>query len=396
MSHSLREVVIVSAARTPVGSFGGTESSIPGPRLGAKAIEAAVERAGIPKDIIDECIMGCVLPAGVGQAPARQAALYAGLDKRVECLTINKVCGSGLKAVMLATQAIQTGDADVVVAGGMESMSSAPYYLKTARWGIRMNNSEVVDGMVFDGLWDPYGNQHMGNFAELCAEKYGYTREKQDAFAVESTKRAKAARDSGAFTAEIVPVEVPQKKGPPLVIKTDEGIDKSNPDKIPSLQPAFKKGGTVTAANASSINDGGAALVVMAREKADALKLKPLARIVAQASFAQEPSWFTTAPIGAVKKVLAKAHLEASDIDLWEINEAFAVVTMATIDELKLDPAKVNVNGGAVVLGHPIGASGARVLTTLLYAMAKREAKRGIATLCIGGGEAAALIVERL
>jgi acetyl-CoA C-acetyltransferase len=396
MSHPLREVVIASAARTPVGSFGGTLSTLTGPRLAAKAIEAAVERAGISKDAIDECIMGCVLPAGVGQAPARQAAIYAGLDQRTECLTVNKVCGSGLKAVMLATQAIQTGDADVVIAGGMESMSGAPYYLKTARWGIRMNNSEVVDGMVFDGLWDPYGNQHMGNFAELCAEKYGYTRDKQDAFAVESTRRAKAARDSGAFAAEIVPIEVPQKKGAPLVIKTDEGIDKSNPDKIPSLQPAFKKGGTVTAANASSINDGGCALVVMAREKADALKIKPLVRVVAQASFAQEPSWFTTAPVGAIKKVLAKANLQVADIDLWEINEAFAVVTMAAIDQLKIDPAKVNVNGGAVVLGHPIGASGARVLTTLLYAMAKREAKRGLATLCIGGGKAAAVIVERL
>jgi acetyl-CoA C-acetyltransferase len=396
MSHHLREVVIASAARTPVGSFGGALSAIPSPKLGARAIEAAVERAGISKDVIDECIMGCVLPAGLGQAPARQAALAAGLPKKVECMTINKVCGSGLKAVMLATQAIQVGDADVIVAGGLEGMSGAPYYLKTARWGIRMNNSEVVDGMVTDGLWDPYDNQHMGMFAELCAEKYGYTREKQDAFAIESTKRAKAARDSGAFAAEIVPFEVPQKKGAPLVIKDDEGIGKAMPEKVPSLQPAFKKGGTVTAANASSINDGAAALVIMAKEKADALGVKPLARIVAQASFAQEPSWFTTAPVHAIKKVLDKAGMKAEDIDLWEINEAFAVVTLAAIDEFKLDPAKVNVNGGAVVIGHPIGASGARVLTTLLYAMKAKEAKRGLATLCIGGGEAAALIVELL
>ncbi|MDY0001904.1 MAG: acetyl-CoA C-acetyltransferase [Polyangia bacterium] len=396
MSHHLREVVIASAARTPVGTFGGTISAIPATQLGARAIQAAIERAGIDKEVVDECIMGCVLPAGQGQAPARQAAIYAGLPKKVECMTINKVCGSGLKAVMLATQAIQTGDAEIIVAGGMESMSMAPYYLKDARWGMRMNNKSVVDGMVTDGLWDPYDDKHMGMFAELCAEKFKYTREAQDAFAVESTRRAKAARDSGAFDDEIVPIEVPQKKGAPLVVKTDEGIDKSMPEKMPTLKPAFKKDGTVTAANASSINDGGAALVIMSREKADALGVKPIARILSQASFAQEPSWFTTAPIGSVKKALEKAKLQPKDIDLWEINEAFAVVTMATVDEFKLDPAKVNVNGGAVVLGHPIGCSGARVLTTLLYAMKKHGAKRGCATLCIGGGEGAALVVEAL
>lgn len=396
MSKTLRDVVIVSAARTPVGTFGGVLSTIPSTKLGAIAIEAAIERAGIEKEAVDEVIMGCVLPAGLGQAPARQAALYAGLPTKVECLTINKVCGSGLKAVMLAAQAIQVGDADIVVAGGMESMSGAPYYLTNSRWGMRMNNKSVVDGMVHDGLWDPYDDNHMGMFAELCAEKYNYTREMQDAFAAESTRRAKAARDAGRFDEEIVPVEVPQRKGDPIVVKTDEGIDRSKPEKMPKLRPAFKKDGTVTAANASSINDGGAALVVMSKERADALGLKPMVTILSQAAFAQDPAWFTTAPAGSVKKALAKAELTPEDIDLWEINEAFAVVTMATNDEFKLDPEKVNVNGGAVVIGHPIGASGARILTTLLHAMKQRSAKRGCATLCIGGGEGAALVVEAI
>jgi acetyl-CoA C-acetyltransferase len=379
-----------------VGSFGGVLSTVPATKLGATAIQAAVERAGIDPEIIDECIMGCVLPAGQGQAPARQAALGAGLPTKVECMTINKVCGSGLKAVMLATQAIQVGDADIIVAGGMENMSQAPYYLPDARWGMRMGPKTAVDGMVFDGLWDPYQDKHMGMFAELCAAEKKYTRQAQDAFAVESTRRSREARDEGRFDAEIVPVEVPQRKGAPRVVKTDEGIDKSMPEKMPSLRPAFKPDGTVTAANASSINDGASALVVMSREKADALGVRPLARIVSQASFAQAPEWFTTAPAGSVKKALAKANLKASDIELWEINEAFAVVTMAANEEFKLDPAIVNVNGGAVVIGHPIGGSGARILTTLLHAMVARDVKIGCATLCIGGGEGAALIVERV
>lgn len=395
MSHHLREVVIASAVRTPVGSFGGVLKTVPATTLGATVIAAAVERAGISVDVIDECIMGCVLPAGHGQAPARQAAIYAGLPASVECMTINKVCGSGLKSVMLAAQAIQTGDADVIVAGGMESMSMAPYYLPDARWGMRMGPKNAVDGMVFDGLWDPYQDKHMGLFAELCADEKKYSREVQDAFAIESTRRATEARDEGRFDAEIVPVEVPQRKGDPVVVKTDEGIETSMPEKMPKLRPAFKKDGTVTAANASSINDGAAALVVMSREKADELGVKPLCRIVSQAAFAQAPEWFTTAPAGSVKKALAKADLEAADIDLWEINEAFAVVTMAANDEFGLDMDRVNVNGGAVVLGHPIGCSGARILTTLLYAMAARDDKVGCATLCIGGGEGAALIVER-
>ncbi len=395
MSHHLREVVIVSAVRTPMGSFGGVLSTVPAPKLGSLVVKTAVERAGIDVEIIDECIMGCVLPAGQGQAPARQAALGAGLPEKVECMTINKVCGSGLKSVMLAAQAIQTGDADVIVAGGLESMSGTPYYLPDARWGMRMGPKGAVDGMVFDGLWDPYQDKHMGMFAELCADEKKYTREAQDAFAVESVRRARAARDSGAFDAEIVPVEVPQRKGDPKVVKTDEGIDKAMPEKVGKLRPAFKKDGTVTAANASSINDGASALVVMSREKADELGLKPLARIVSQASFAQAPEWFTTAPAGAVKKALAKADLKASDIELWEINEAFAVVTMAANEEFELDPEIVNVNGGAVVIGHPVGCSGARILTTLLHAMVARDVKVGCATLCIGGGEGAALIVER-
>lgn len=395
MSHHLREVVIVSAVRTPVGSFGGVLSTVSAVKLGAIAIKAAVERAGIDVEIIDECIMGCVLPAGQGQAPARQAALGAGLPEAVECMTINKVCGSGLKAVMLAAQAIQTDDADVVVAGGMENMSQTPYYLPDARWGMRMGPKNAVDGMVFDGLWDPYQDKHMGMFAELCAEEKKFTREAQDAFAIESVRRAREARDEGRFDAEIVPVEVPQRKGDPLVVKTDEGIDKAMPEKAPKLRPAFKKDGTVTAANASSINDGGCALVVMSKEKADELGLEPMARIVSQAAFAQAPEWFTTAPAGSVRKALAKADWKAEDIDLWEINEAFAVVTMAANEEFKLDVEKVNVNGGAVVIGHPIGCSGARIFTTLLHAMVARDAKKGCATLCIGGGEGAALLVER-
>jgi acetyl-CoA C-acetyltransferase len=390
----MREVVIVSAARTPVGSFGGTLQDFPAPKLAALAIKAAVERAGISPDAVDEVIMGCVLPAAMGQAPARQACRFAGLPDKVECLTINKVCGSGLKAVMLATQAIQAGDAEVIVAGGMENMDLAPYALPKARYGFRMNNGQVIDCMVNDGLWDPYNNKHMGMFAELCAREKGYSRQMQDVFATESYKRANAAIAEGRFKAEIVPVEVPGKKGPTLM-ENDEEPGRVNYDKIPALKPAFDKEGTVTAANASSINDGAAALVVMSGDKARALGLKPMVRILAQASFAQAPEWFTTAPVGAIEKALKKAGKTAAEVDLWEINEAFAVVTMAAVDAFKLDPAKVNVNGGACSIGHPIGGSGARILTTLLHAMQARNASTGLATLCIGGGEAAALLVER-
>lgn len=391
----MRQVVIVSAARTPVGSFGGSLQDVPAPRLASIAIKAAVERAGISPDMIDEVIMGCVLPAGQGQAPARQACRFAGLPDKVECMTINKVCGSGLKAVMLAAQAIQTGDADVIVAGGMESMDLAPYAIPKGRYGYRMGNGVLVDLMIADGLWDPYNNQHMGMFAELCAREKGYSREAQDAYATESYRRANAAIAEGRFKEEIVPVEVPGKKGP-ILIENDEEPARVNYEKIPTLKPAFDKAGTVTAANASSINDGAAALVVMAEDKARELGIKPMARILGQASFAQAPEWFTTAPVGAIEKVLKKTGKTVADIDLWEINEAFAVVTMYAIDTLRLDPAKVNVNGGACAIGHPIGASGARILVTLLYAMKNRGAKTGLATLCIGGGEASAIVVERV
>jgi len=392
----LRDVVIVSAARTPIGSFLGALSTVPAPRLGAIAIKAALERAGLTGEQVDECIMGCVLPAGQGQAPARQAALYAGLPQKVECITVNKVCGSGLKSVMLAAQAIAVGDADIVVAGGMENMSLAPHYVQGSRAGTKMGDWTLKDGMVMDGLWDPYHDYHMGNAAELCASECKIDRAAQDAFAVESYRRAQAAIAAGEFKAEIVPVPIPQKKGDPVLVDTDEEPGRVDFARIPTLRPAFIKDGSVTAANASSINDGAAAVVVMAASVAAKLGVKPLVRIVAQASAAQAPEWFTTAPAKAIEKALAKAKLKASDIDLYEINEAFAVVSLANNQLLGLDAAKVNVRGGAVALGHPIGASGARVLVTLLHAMKDRQAKRGLASLCIGGGEAAALLVERL
>lgn len=393
MKHG-REVVIVSAARTPVGSFMGSLSKFPAARLGATAIKAAVERAGVAPGEIDECIMGCVLQAGQGQAPARQAMRYAGLPDKVEAMTIHKVCGSGLKSVMLAAQAIALEDADIIVAGGMENMSLAPYYLQQARTGYRMGDGKLVDGMIFDGLWDPYDDMHMGNCGEICAEKYGISREEQDAYAAQSYTRAQKAMAEGLFKAEIIPVEIPQRKGDPIIVSEDEEPPKGKPEVFAKLRPAFKKDGTVTAANASSINDSAAALLVMAADKAKSMGIKPMAKIVGQASFAQEPVWFTTAPAGAIKKALAKTGLSIKDIDLWEINEAFSVVAIVNNRLLELDPAKVNVRGGAVALGHPIGASGARILTTLLYAMKDTGAKRGCASLCIGGGEASAMIIE--
>lgn len=393
MTVTIKEVVIAGAARTPIGVFGGTLSRIPAPKLGAEAIKAAIERAGIDKEAVDECIMGCVLPAGQGQAPARQASMYAGLPEKVECMTINKVCGSGAKSVMLAAQAIMLGHADVIVAGGMESMSNAPYYLPDARWGMRMNNKQAIDGLVYDGLWDPYNDFHMGMAAELCAEKYELSREEQDEFAIESTRRATEARDKGWLDEEITPITIPQRKGDPVTMKTDEGIDRSKPEKIPSLRPAFKKEGTVTAANASSINDGAAALVLMSADKARELGVKPIAKIINFCSAAQAPEWFTTAPVKATKKLLEITDMKADDIDIWEVNEAFAVVNLAFEKELKVSRDKVNVHGGAVVLGHPIGATGARLLTTLIYAMKRRGAKTGLATMCIGGGEAASVIL---
>ncbi len=390
-----REAVIVSACRTPIGSLGGSLSSLSAPRLGALVIEEAIKRAGIEKNIIQEAIMGCVLTAGVGQAPARQAAIFAGLPVSVEALTVNKVCGSGMKAVMLAAQAIMLGDADVIVAGGMESMSNAPYLLDKARSGYRLGHAQVVDAMIKDGLWDVYNDYHMGLAAELCSAECQVSREAQDEFAVLSYKRAIDAEAKGLFKDERIPVSIEQKGGTPLVITDDEEVKKVKFEKIPALKPAFKKDGTVTAANASKINDGAAALVVMSKEKADSLGLKPLARIVAHGSAARKPEHFTVAPGDVIEKILRKAGLKKDDIDLYEINEAFAVVTLAVNKMLGLDAAKVNVNGGAVALGHPIGASGARILVTLLHAMKQRNAKRGLAAICLGGGEASGVILER-
>ena len=391
----MNEVVIVSAVRTPVGSFLGSLSSLKGPELGAIVIKEAVKRAGIKPEDVSEVIMGCVLPAGMGQAPARQAAIFAGLPESVPCLTINKVCGSGLKSVMLAEQAIKCGDAEIVIAGGFESMSNVPYYLDKARTGYRMGNASVTDGMIHDGLWDVYNNYHMGSAAEMCSKELNITREDQDAFAEESYRRALKSIEEEIFKEEIVPIEIRDKKGT-ITISEDEDIKKVNFEKGKTLKGAFQKDGTVTAFNSSSLNDGAAALVLMSSEKAKELGIKPLAKIIAQGSFAQKPEWFTTAPAYAIKNVLKKSGLEVNDIDLIEANEAFAVQACAVNKVAGLDPAKVNVHGGAVAIGHPIGASGARILTTLLFAMKKRNAKRGLATLCIGGGEASAIVIEKV
>lgn len=384
---------IVSAARTPIGSLLGSLSDLSAPQLGAVAIKAAVERANLDPNRVNEVIMGNVLAGGVGQAPARQAAIFAGLSEHTACMTINKVCGSGLKSVMLADQAIRCGDADVVVAGGQESMTNAPHAMLDSRKGVKFGNARMVDLMQWDGLWDVYNQVPMGNAADLCATECNITRDLQDAFTIESYKRAQAAIANGTFAAEIAPVIIPGRKGD-IVIDTDEEPGRVNFDKIPTLKPVFTKDGTVTAANASTINDGAAALVVASELALATHNLEPMARIVAQASYAHDPMHFTTAPIDAINRVVAKAGLNLNDIDLFEINEAFAVVTMAAEQRLGLDHAKVNVNGGAVALGHPIGASGARILTTLLYALKAQGKRYGLATLCIGGGEASALIVE--
>ena len=390
----MKNVVILSAARTPVGSFLGKLSSLSAPALGSVAIRAALERSGVKADEVEQVIMGNVLQAGIGQAPARQASLGAGIPNSVPCVTVHKVCGSGMRAVMDAGNAIQAGEYDIAVAGGMESMSNAPYLLEKGRSGLRMGNGTLVDSMIKDGLWDPYKDQHMGNCAELCVSKYKFTREEQDAFALESYKRAQNAAKSCFFSEEIVPVEVPQKKGDPVKIDADEEPFSAPLEKMPTLKPSFQKDGSVTAANSSKINDGAAALVVTSEEKAREKGWKPIARIVAHAGVAQAPEGFTTAPVGAIRKLLEKTGLRVEDIDLWEINEAFAAVAMAAIKDLSPPPDRVNVNGGAVALGHPIGASGARILTTLIHALRKRGKKRGVAAICIGGGEATAMLVE--
>ena len=389
----MKKIVITSAKRTPSGSFGGSLASLTAGQLGSIAIKGVLEDSKISPDLIDEVIMGNVLTAGMGQAPARQAALFAGLPEKTECMTINKVCGSGLKAVMLATQAIQTDNAEIIIAGGQESMSNTPYILDKARNGYRLGNGEVIDSMVKDGLWDVYNNVHMGNCAEACAKEFKFTREELDEFAINSYKKALEAQKSGRFKDEIIDVKVKAGRED-VIVNTDEEPGKVKFDKIPSLKPVFDKNGVVTAANASSINDGAAALLIMSEEKAKELGLKPLVEIVAQSSAAKAPMHFTTAPADAINKVLKKAKLKISDIDLFEINEAFAVVSLANNKLLGLDNSKVNVNGGAVALGHPIGASGARVLVTLIHEMKKRNSAYGLASLCIGGGEAAALIVK--
>jgi acetyl-CoA C-acetyltransferase len=390
----MNKTVILSAVRTPVGSFLGRLSSLSAPELGAAAIRGALARAGVPPSEIEQVILGNVLQAGIGQAPARQASLKAGIPNTVPCVTVHKVCGSGMRAVMDAANAIAASEYEVAVAGGMESMSNAPYLLERARTGYRMGHGQLVDSMIKDGLWDPYGDVHMGNCAEMCAGKYAFTREEQDAFSLESYKRAQNASKAGLFADEIVPVQVPQKKGDPLTIDVDEEPFAAPLDKMGTLKPAFQKDGSVTAANSSKINDGAAALVVASEEKAKTKGWKPIARIVAHAGVAQAPEWFTTAPVYAVQKLLAKTGLKISDIDLFEINEAFAAVALAAIRELNLDPAKVNVRGGAVALGHPIGASGARILATLVHALRREGKKRGVAAICIGGGEATAMLVE--
>lgn len=392
----MREVVIVSAARTPIGSFNGALKAISATKLGSLVVGEAVKRADLEPGHVDEVIMGNVLSAGLGQAPARQAARGAGLPDSVGALTINKVCGSGLMAVVLAARTIMLGDAELVVAGGMENMSRAPYLLNQARDGYRMGHAKLIDAMIHDGLWDPYHDFHMGMCGELCATEYQIDRNAQDEYATQSYERALKSQREGNFKAEIVPVEVAAKKGEIRLFEEDEDPKRFDPKKMKKLRPTFKPDGTITPGNAPSVNDGAAALTVMSLERAEALNLRPMARIVGYATAALAPEWFTIAPAEAIRKVMKRTSLDLNDIDLFEINEAFAVVALAAIHRLGLAGERVNVNGGAVALGHPIGASGARILTTLLYAMQDRGAKRGLATICLGGGEAVAMVVEQL
>ena len=388
-----KTVYIVAAARTPMGSFLGALSSVPTPQLGAAAIRGAIERAGLPTEAVDEVFMGNVLQAGLGQAPARQAALGAGLTHEVPCTTINKVCASGMKAIALGSAAIGNGDAHIVVAGGMENMSQVPHYLQ-ARSAVKLGHVQALDGMVLDGLTDVYNATHMGNCAELCAKEMNFTREEQDAFAVESYRRSSAAWSEGRFNDEVVPVEVPQRRGEPVLVEKDEEFTNVKLDKIPSLRPAFDKSGTVTAANASTLNDGASAVILASEEAVKKYGLTPLAKVVAAADAAQAPEWFTTAPAKALPKALAKAGWAKEEVDLWELNEAFSVVGLANNKLLELDASQVNVNGGAVSLGHPLGSSGSRIVVTLLHALKQRGLKRGAAGICNGGGGASAICIE--
>jgi acetyl-CoA C-acetyltransferase len=392
----MEDVVILPGARTPIGAFMGALSSFSGPQLGAIAIKGALERSGVAGDEVDEVIMGQVLTGGVGQAPARQAAIGAGLPNSVAAMTINKVCGSGMKAVMLAAQAVKLGDAKVVVAGGMESMSTAPYALEKARTGYRMGHGKLIDTMIHDGLWDPYGDCHMGSCGDSTATELSFTREQLDAYASESYCRALAAQEAGLFAEEIVGVPVPQRKGDPVIVDQDEEPKKGDPAKLGSLRPAFDKSGVTTAGNASSINDGAAAMLVTSMTEAERLGVQPLGRIVGYSTHAHEPQWFTTAPAFAIQKLLEKHGLSASDVDLFEVNEAFAVVAMAVGQKVGIDPSKMNVNGGAVALGHPIGMTGARLILTALHELRRRGGRYAVASPCIGGGEATAVLLERI
>ena len=391
----MKEVYVISAVRTPLGSFGGSLKGFSATQLGATAIKAAITKAGIKGEQVQDVLMGCVLQANLGQAPARQAAKFAGLPNEVACTTINKVCASGMKAIAQATQSILLGDADIVVAGGMESMSNVPFYNDAQRWGSKYGNTAMIDGLAKDGLTDVYDGKAMGNAAELCAKECGISREEQDAFAIESYKRSQAAWEKGLFDNEVIPVEIPQRKGDPIIFAKDEDHYNVKFDKITSLNPAFQKDGTVTAANASTMNDGAAALVLMSKEKADELGLRPIAKIIGYADAEQAPEWFTTTPSLAVPKAVAKAGLKMEDISYWELNEAFAVVGIENTKRLKLDPAKVNVHGGAVSIGHPLGCSGARIIVTLINVLKANNAKYGAAGICNGGGGASAIVIER-
>lgn len=398
--HTSRRVdknaVILSACRTPIGSFSGSLSSLTAPQLGAVAVKDAVARAGLASDAVDEVILGNVVSAGIGQAPARQACIGANITNTATCTTVNKVCASGMKTVMLAAQSIMTHQSNVVVAGGFESMSNIPYYLPKGRGGFGFGHAQAIDGIIHDGLWDVYGNMHMGSCAEVCAEEYGFSRADQDAYALESYRRATAAIEAGLFIDEITPVTIPQRKGDPKVVSQDEEPGKLAASKVPSLRTAFKKDGTITAANASSLNDGACAIVVSSEDHANSINAKPIARIIGFADAEAEPLWFTTAPAKAIPIALKHAGLSVSDVDYWELNEAFSVVSLANNKLLNLDVNKVNVNGGAVALGHPIGCSGARIITTLLSVLKQRNATIGVAAICNGGGGASAIVVERL
>jgi acetyl-CoA C-acetyltransferase len=390
----MKEVYIIAAVRTPMGSFGGTLKDFSATQLGAVAIKGAIEKAGIAPELINDVLMGCVLQANLGQAPARQAAKFAGLPNEVNCTTVNKVCASGMKAIAQAAQSIMLGDADVVIAGGMESMSNVPFYADKMRWGNKYGNVNFIDGLAKDGLTDVYDGKAMGNAAELCAATCGVSREEQDAFAIESYKRSQAAVNGGKFSNEIVPVAIPQKKGDPILFAKDEEPFNVKFEKIPELKSAFQKDGSVTAANASTMNDGAAALVLMSKEKATTLGLTPIAKIIGYADAEQAPEWFTTTPALAVPKAVAKAGLKMDDINYWELNEAFSVVGIENSRRLKLDPARVNVNGGAVALGHPLGCSGARIIVTLINVLKQNNARFGAAGICNGGGGASAMVIE--